>query len=83
MVIDYSRTANRFTQLDACSLPRIDYMVQKIAQYSIHSTSDLKSVCHQVPLREEDKPYTAFESCVKLYQFTRMPFGVTDGVVGF
>ena len=58
-------------------------MVQKIAQYSIYSTLDLKSAYHQVPLREEDKPYTGFESCGRLYQFTRMAFGVTNGVAGF
>ena len=84
MVIDYSQTVNRFTQLGAYPLPRIDDMVQKIAQYSIYSTLDLKSAYHQVPLlREEDKPYTAFESYGRLYQFTRMLFGVTNGVAGF
>ena len=46
MVIDYSQTLNRFTQLDAYPLPRIDDMVQKIAQYYIYSTFDLKSAYH-------------------------------------
>ena len=43
----------------------------------------LKRAYHQVPLREDDKPYTASESCGRLYQFTRMPSGVTNEVAGF
>ena len=34
-------------------------------------------------IREQDKPYTAFEACGKLYQFTRIPFGFTNGVTCF
>ena len=83
MVIDYSQTVNRFSQLDAYPLPRIDDIVQKIAQYSIYSTLDLKGAHHQVLLREEDKQYTAFESCGRLYQFARMLFGVVNGAAGF
>ena len=41
MVIDYSQTINRFTQLDAYPLLNINDMVQKIAQYSVFSTIDL------------------------------------------
>ena len=28
----------------------------------------------------EDRPFTAFEAGYKLYQYTRLPFGVTNGV---
>ena len=57
-------------------------MVQKIAQYSVFSTIDLRSAYHQIPLKEEDKPYTAFEASGGLYQFNRMPFGITKCVAG-
>ena len=83
MVIDYSQTINRYTELDAYPLPRIDDMVNKIASYTVYSTLDLKSAYHQIPLRNDDKPYTAFEAGGRLHQFTRMPFGVTNGVAGF
>ena len=36
-----------------------------------------------MPLREEDKEFTAFEANGFLYQFRRMPFGVTNGVATF
>ena len=43
----------------------------------------MKSAYHQIPIQESDKPYTAFEANGKLYQFNRIPFGVTNGVSVF
>ena len=68
---------------DGYPLPRIDDTVNKIAQYRVFSTIDLRSAYHQIPIRNEDKPYTAFEACGRLYQFARVPFGVTNGVACF
>ena len=83
LAIDYSQTIDRFTQLDAFPLPRMTNLVNNIAQYKVFSTIDLRSAYHQVPLKDEDKPYTAFEARNNLYQFTRLPFGVTNGVACF
>ena len=43
----------------------------------------MKIAYHQIPLLAEDKIYTAFEANVKLYQFTRIPFSLTNAVVAF
>ena len=83
LVIDYSQTINRFTLLDAFPLPNINELVNRIARYRVFSTVDLKSAYHQLPLKEEDRKFTAFEACGKLFQFTRLPFGVTNGVSCF
>lgn len=83
MVIDYSCTINRFTQLDAYPIPRIEELVNKVATYSVFSAIDLRSAYHQIPIRDEDKAYTAFEAGGRLYQFKRIPFGVTNGVAAF
>ena len=83
MVVDYSQTINRFTLLDAYPLPKMDEMVEKVSRYCVFSTLDLKSAYHQIPIREEDKIFTAFEACGNLYQFRRIPFGITNGVSGF
>ncbi|GFR77611.1 retrovirus-related Pol polyprotein from transposon opus [Elysia marginata] len=58
-------------------------MAKTISRYKYYSTFDLKSAYHQIPLKESDKEYTAFEACGNLYHFKRIPFGVTDGVAIF
>ena len=83
LAIDYSQTINRFILLDAFPLPKINDLVNDIAQYRVFTTKDLRSAYHQVPLNEEDKQYTAFEARSSLYHFTRLPFGVTNGVARF
>lgn len=83
LAIDYSETINKFTLLDGYPLPRIDDTVIKIAQYSVFSTIDLRSAYHQVLIKDVDKPFTAFEAGGSLYQFNRVPFGVTNGVACF
>lgn len=83
LVVDYSCTVNRYTSLDAYPLPRIDDIVQQVAQYSVFSTIDLRSAYHQIPILESEKLFTAFEANGRLYQFRRIPFGVTNGVASF
>ena len=78
--MDYSLTINKFTNLDAYLLPKINKMTNQIAQ---HEKCLPPSAYHQMPLREEDKKFTAFEANGCLYQFRRMPFGVTNGVATF
>ena len=56
MVIDYSQTINRYTELDAYPIPRIDDMVSKISKYSVFTTLDLRSAYHQIFLPDQDKP---------------------------
>jgi len=51
--------------------------------YRVFSTIDLRSAYHQVSIRESDKPYTTIQAGAALYQFTRIPFGVTNGVACF
>ena len=83
LVIDYSKTVNKFTLLDAYPLPNMDIIAKKIAQYRWYSTFDLRSAYHQIPIRDCDKPYTAFEANGRLYHFNRVPFGVTNGEAAF
>ena len=83
MVVDYSETINKYTQLDAYPLPKIDEMLNKIAHYKVFSTIDLHCAYYQIPLSEKDKIYTAFEADGKLWQFTCMPFSITNGSAVF
>ena len=83
MVVDFSKTINRFTMLDAYPLPRIEDIVHSIANYRIFSVIDLSKAYYQVEICERDRPYTAFQAGNQLYHFKRIPMGVTNGVSAF
>jgi len=82
LCIDYSQTINIYTELDAYPLPRIDDMINEL-KYRVFSTFDLRSAYHQIKLVESECKYTGFEANGKLYEFTRIPFGVKNGVAAF
>ena len=83
LVVDYSRTINRFTGLDAYPLPTMDDLAYEISKYAIYSSLDLKSAYHQILIRQEYKPFTAFEANGKLYQFCRIPFRIMNEIAYF
>ena len=83
MVIDYSKTINTYTIPDSYPIPRIDEMVNKLAENEVFSTFDLVSAYHQVKLPQSDWEFTAFEAAGKLYHFKRLPFGLTNAVAAF
>ena len=83
MVIDYSRTINRFTELDAYPIPQIEEIVSELSRYKVFTTIDLKSAYHQIELDPRDRGYTAFQSGNELYQWRRLPFGLTNAVPEF
>ena len=58
-------------------------MVMEIASNTVFSTIDLKDAYYQVEIRKENRKYTVFEADGKLFQYKRMPFGVTNGVACF
>ena len=58
-------------------------MINKVSQYRVYSTLDLKSAYHQVELPEDVRMYTAFETDGRLYQFTRLRFGLKNVVPCF
>lgn len=83
MVVDYSRTINRFTYLDAYPSPSTEELVQKLTKYKKFSTVDMARAFHQMRIKPEDRPYTAFEADGKLWQYKVLSFGPTNGVACF
>ena len=76
-MVDCSQIINKCTLLDAYPPANIDEQVSKTAKGTVFSILDLKSVYYQLRLCSEDQLYTAFKACGKLYQYTRLTFGVT------
>ena len=61
----------------------IDEILNMFSKYRLFSTFDLKSAYHQIPLRETEIKFTAFEALGDPYEFFVLPFGVTNGVPAF
>ena len=58
-------------------------MVNNLVHYKVFSTLDLRNAYYQVPIVKDDSKYAGFEANGRLYQFRRIPFGVTNGVAVF
>ena len=79
LVIDYRKLNSIVTPI-AYPLPHLETSIQSLGGNSYFSTLDLISGYHQIPLRVEDRPKTAFTTGRGLYEFQRLPFGlITSG----
>ncbi|GKE27314.1 putative reverse transcriptase domain-containing protein [Tanacetum coccineum] len=82
MCIDY-RELNKLTVKNCYPLPRIDDLFNLLQGSSIYSKIDLRAGYHQLRVREEDIPNTAFRTRYRHYKFRVMPFGLTNTPVVF
>jgi hypothetical protein len=80
--VDY-RLLNAVTIKNKYPLPRIDILFDQLARAQVFSKIDLRFGYHQIKIRAEDIPKTAFMMRYDLYEYLVMSFGLTNAPVHF
>ena len=74
---DYKVTVNQVAEPDSYPIPWIDYLFASLAGGQTFSKLDLAHAYQQVELEENSKKLTVINTPKGLFQYNRLPFGVS------
>jgi hypothetical protein len=77
MCVDY-RPLNAVMIKNKYPLPQIDILFDQLSKVKVFSKIDLRSGYHQIKIRPQDIPKTAFSTRYGLYEYLVMSFSLTN-----
>jgi len=82
LCIDY-KELNKIIIKNRYSLPKIDELFDQLQGASVFSKIDLRAGYHQLKIKPNDVPKTAFRTRYRHFEFLIMPFGLTNALAAF
>lgn len=80
--VDY-RAVNDLTVKDAYPLAHIESNLHKLTDTGFFTTLDSAGAFHTLPIHEEHRDYTAFNTPFGQYRFCRLPFGLANAPAAY
>ena len=74
--IDYRGTINKSLVKESWPIPDIESRIDSVGGARFISVLDLQSAYHQLKIKDDDVPKTAFSTTKGKYVFKRLPFGL-------
>ena len=81
MVVDYRKVNNKVV-FDSYTMPTIEEALDQFGGAVVFSVLDLNSAYYQIPLSERSRRVTAFCTPVGLFEFNKLPMGISVGCQG-
>ena len=75
---DYKQTVNQAARIEQYALPRIEDLFAELAGGVTFSKLDLSQAYSQIPLDKESRKLTTINTLKGLYEFNRLPFGISS-----
>ena len=75
---DYKITVNRAAKVDSYPIPKIEDLFASLSQGKKFTKLDLAHAYQQILLDEDSKKYVTINTHKGLYQYSRLPFGVSS-----